>query len=190
MGGRVIVTEVDPIAALEAVMDGFDVMPLERACPMGDVFITVTGDCNVIDRQHFAAMKDGAIMANSGHFDVEINVAVLKEVAKSVSTVRPYVDRFVMPDGRKLHLLAEGRLVNLAAAEGHPASVMDMSFANQALSAEYIVKNPGALDRDVYTVPAAIDDEVGRLKLQAMDVAIDTLTEEQVAYLNAWESGT
>jgi adenosylhomocysteinase len=190
MGGRVIVTEVDPIAALEAVMDGFDVMPLERACPMGDVFITVTGDCNVIDRQHFAAMKDGAIMANSGHFDVEINVAVLKEVAKSVSTVRPYVERFVMPDGRKLHLLAEGRLVNLAAAEGHPASVMDMSFANQALSAEYIVKNPGALDRDVYTVPAAIDNEVGRLKLQAMDVAIDTLTEEQVAYLNAWESGT
>jgi adenosylhomocysteinase len=184
------VTEVDPIAALEAVMDGFDVMPLEQACPMGDVFITVTGDCNVIDRHHFAVMKDGAIMANSGHFDVEINAQGLREMATSSSTVRPYVERYVMPDGRKLHLLAEGRLVNLAAAEGHPASVMDMSFANQALSAEYIVNNPGTLDRDVYTVPADIDNEVGRLKLQAMDVAIDTLTEEQTAYLNAWESGT
>ena len=190
MGGRVIVTEVDPIAALEAVMDGFDVMPLEQACPTGDVFITVTGDCNVIDRHHFAAMKGGAIMANSGHFDVEINVDALREMATSSSTVRPYVERYIMPDGRKLHLLAEGRLINLAAAEGHPASVMDMSFANQALSAEYIVKNPGALERDVYTVPADIDNEVGRLKLQAMDVAIDTLTEEQIAYLNAWESGT
>jgi len=190
MGGRVIVTEVDPIAALEAVMDGFDVMPIEQACPMGDVFITVTGDCNVIDRHHFAVMKDGAIMANSGHFDVEINVPALRDMADSASEVRPYVERYVMPDGRKLHLVAEGRLVNLASAEGHPASVMDMSFANQALSAEYIVKNPGALERDVYTVPDDIDREVGRLKLQAMDIVIDTLTEEQIAYLNAWETGT
>ncbi len=190
MGGRVIVTEVDPIAALEAVMDGFDVMPLEQACPVGDVFITVTGDCNVIDRQHFAAMKDGAVMANSGHFDVEINVPALGEMAAKVTEVRPFVERYEMPDGRALHLLAAGRLVNLAAAEGHPASVMDMSFANQALSAEYIAKNSGALGKDVYGVPADIDNEVGRLKLQAMGVAVDTLTEEQIAYLNAWEAGT
>jgi len=190
MGSRVIVTEVEPIAALEAVMDGFDVMPLRDACHIGDVFITVTGDINVINREHFAAMKDGAILANSGHFDVEIHVRALRETASSVRTVRPMVEEFVMPDGRRLYLLAEGRLVNLAAAEGHPASVMDMSFANQALSVEHLARNHGGLAPDVYPVPATIDEAVGRLKLQAMGVNIDTLTVEQRSYLESWESGT
>jgi len=190
MGSRVIVTEVDSIAALEAVMDGFDVMPLREACLIGDVFITVTGDINVIDREHFATMKDGAILANSGHFDVEIHLKALREAASSARTVRPMVEEFVMPDGRKLYLLAEGRLVNLAAAEGHPASVMDMSFANQALSVEHLVRNHNGLAPEVYPVPAAIDEAVGRLKLQAMGVQIDRLTAEQQAYLESWESGT
>jgi len=190
MGSRVTVTEVDPIAALEAVMDGFEVMPLREACRTGEVFVTVTGDINVIDREHFAVMKDGAILANSGHFDVEIHAKALRQMASSVRTVRPMVDEFLMPDGRRIYLLAEGRLVNLAAAEGHPASVMDMSFANQALSVEHLVRNHNGLAPEVYPVPAAIDEAVGRLKLQAMGVQIDTLTAEQKAYLESWESGT
>ena len=190
MGSRVIVTEVEPIAALEAVMDGFDVMPLDEACKAGDIFITATGDSHVIDARHFEHMKDGAIMANSGHFDVEINVAVLRQMATGSAEMRPFVQRYTMPDGRRLYLLAEGRLVNLSAAEGHPASVMDMSFANQALSAEYIVKNHSSLSNEVYAVPTEIDEEIGRLKLLAMNIQIDTLTEEQSAYLNSWESGT
>jgi adenosylhomocysteinase len=190
MGSRVIVTEVDPIAALEAVMDGFEVMPLIEAAPIGDVFITLTGNTDVIDRQHFEAMKDGAIMANSGHFDVEIRLQALREMATRVTEVRPMVEEYLMPDGRKLYLLAQGRLVNLAAAEGHPASVMDMSFANQALSAEYLLQNRGTLTPNVYEVPAAIDAEIGRLKLQAMGISIDILTAAQLAYLAGWESGT
>ncbi len=190
MGSRVIVTEVDPIAALEAVMDGFEVMPLIEAAPIGDVFVTVTGNTNVIDGQHFARMQDGAIMANSGHFDVEIALEPLRDMATRVTEVRPMVEEHLLPDGRRLYLLAQGRLVNLAAAEGHPASVMDMSFANQALSAEYLINNRGALPPDVYAVPAAIDQEIGRLKLQTMGIEIDTLTEAQIAYLASWESGT
>jgi len=190
MGSRVSVTEVDPIAALEAVMDGFEVMPLREACRTGDVFITVTGNTNVIDRDHFEAMKNGAIMANSGHFDVEIHVKALREMALSIREVRPMVEEFVMQGGRRLYLLAEGRLVNLAAAEGHPASVMDMSFANQALSVEHLVRNGCGLGPKVYPVPVAIDEAVGRLKLQSMGVFIDQLTEEQKAYLESWKSGT
>ncbi len=190
MGSRVIVTEVDPIAALEAVMDGFEVMPLIEAAPLGDVFITLTGNTDVIDRHHFAAMKDGAIMANSGHFDVEINIHGLTEAAARVTEVRPMVEEYLMPDGRKLYLLARGRLVNLAAAEGHPASVMDMSFANQALSAEYLLQNRGSLTPAVYEVPDAIDREIGKLKLASMGITIDTLTEAQIAYLAGWEAGT
>lgn len=190
MGSRVTVTEIDPIAALEAVMDGFDVMPLHDAAPFGDVFVTVTGDKNVVDRAHFDRMKDGAIMANSGHFDVEINVAALRDMAVETANPRPFVEECRMKDGRRLYLLAEGRLVNLAAAEGHPASVMDMSFANQALSAEYIVRQNDGLAPDVYAVPQAIDEQVGRLKLEAMGTKIDTLTEEQAAYLASWQAGT
>jgi len=190
MGARVIVTEVDPVVALEAVMDGFEVMPLSEAAPLGDVFITLTGNTDVIDREDFAVMKDGAIMANSGHFDVEISVKALREMSTRVTTLRPMVEEYLMPDGRKLYLLAQGRLINLAAAEGHPASVMDMSFANQALSAEYLIHNQGTLAPDVYSVPALIDEEIGRLKLQSMGITIDTLTEAQVAYLAGWESGT
>ncbi len=190
MGSHVIVTEVDPITAIEAVMDGFEVMPLIEAAPIADVFITVTGNRDVVDRQHFAAMKNGAIMANSGHFDVEINVHALREMATHVTEVRPMVQECLMPDGRKLYLLAEGRLVNLAAAEGHPASVMDMSFANQALCATHLIKHQGTLTRQVHAVPTVIDEEIGRLKLQAMGVNIDTLTEAQIAYLASWESGT
>ena len=171
-------------------MDGFDVMPLDEACKIGDIFITATGDSHVVDARHFEHMKDGAIMANSGHFDVEIHVAALRQMATGSAEMRPFVERYTMPDGRRLYLLAEGRLVNLSAAEGHPASVMDMSFANQALSAEYIVKNHSSLSNEVYAVPTEIDEEIGRLKLLAMNIRIDTLTEEQSAYLNSWESGT
>jgi adenosylhomocysteinase len=190
MGSHVIVTEINPIAALEAAMDGFDVMPLHEACPVGDVFITATGNTNVIDSAHFARMKDGAILANSGHFDVEVHVKALHEMATEVSIVRPLVEECRLPDGRRIYLLAEGRLVNLAAAEGHPASVMDMSFANQALSAEYLVKRHGELSPDVYAVPLEIDEEIGRLKLLSMNVRIDKLTEEQSRYLSSWEAGT
>ncbi len=190
MGANVIVTEVDPLPALEAVMDGFRVMPMAEAARIGDIFCTVTGDLNVIDRHHFEAMKDGAIVANSGHFNVEINIPALEEMSVNKRLVRPFVDQYEMRDGRHIHILGEGRLINLASAEGHPASVMDMSFANQALSAEYMVKNASNLERRVYSVPDEIDREIARLKLLAMGTQIDVLTAEQVAYLNSWEEGT
>jgi adenosylhomocysteinase len=190
LGSNVIVTEVNPTRALEAVMDGFSVMPMAEAAKIGDIFVTVTGDKNVIDKAHFPVMKDGAIMANSGHFDIEINIPALEAMSKSRRTVRAFVEEFALKDGRKLYLLGEGRLINLAAAEGHPASVMDMSFADQALCMEYLVKNKGKLEIKVHTVPEEIDKEVARLKLKAMGVAIDTLTAEQRKYLTSWEEGT
>jgi adenosylhomocysteinase len=190
LGARVIVTEVDPLPALEAAMEGYQVMPLRDAARVGDVFVTVTGDTSVIGREHMTVMKDGAVMANSGHFDVEIDKEALADLAGGkVRRIRDFVDEYTLPDGRKLHLLAEGRLVNLAAAEGHPAAVMDMSFANQALSVEWIVKNRG-LEPGVYPVPSEIDAEVARLKLQSMGVEIDALTKEQAEYLRSWEQGT
>ena len=190
LGANVIVTEVNPLPALEAVMDGNRVMPMEEAARIGDIFVTVTGDINVIDQKHFEMMKDGAIVANSGHFNVEINIPALEAIAKEKRLVRPFVEQYELSDGRRINLLGEGRLINLAAAEGHPASVMDMSFANQALSLDYMVKNASRLERKVYSVPADIDREIARLKLNAMGVKIDQLTPEQVAYLNSWEEGT
>jgi adenosylhomocysteinase len=190
MGANVIVTEVDPLPALEAVMDGFRVMPMVDAAKIGDIFVTVTGDLNVIDRSHLAVMKDGAIIANSGHFNVEINIPAMEEMSLGKHLVRPFVEQYDLKDGRSIFLLGEGRLINLAAAEGHPASVMDMSFANQALSAEYMVKNGAKLEKKVYSVPDVIDREIARLKLLSMGVLIDTLTAEQVKYLNSWEEGT
>jgi len=190
MGSQVIVTEVDPLRALEAVMDGFQVMPMARAAEIGDIFCTVTGDVNVLDREHFERIKDGAIMANSGHFNDEINLRALDELATSVKQVREFVQEYRLADGRRLHVVAEGRLVNLAAAEGHPAAVMDMSFANQALCAEHIALHHTEMKPDVYDVPKAIDAEVARLKLRAMAVDIDKLTPEQEKYLTSWESGT
>jgi len=190
LGARIIVTEVDPILALEAVMDGYQVMPLIEACGIGEVFITATGDMNVIDKVHFAQMKDGAILANSGHFNVEINIPALESLAESKRRVRPFVDEYTLSDGRHIYLLGEGRLVNLAAAEGHPASVMDMSFANQALCLEYLTKIKGKIEPKVYPVPREIDQEIGRLKLASMNIAIDSLTKEQKNYLESWESGT
>ena len=190
LGAQVIVTEVNPIPALEAAMDGYQVMPLIEACKVGQVFITATGDKNVIDEGHFAQMKDGAIVANSGHFNVEINIPALENLSKSKRRIRPFVDEYTLANGRRVYLLGEGRLINLAAAEGHPASVMDMSFANQALCMEWLVKMRGKLKRDVYPVPEGIDKEVGRLKLASMHIAIDSLTEEQKNYLQSWELGT
>lgn len=190
MGANVIVTEVDPLKALEAVMDGFRVMPMIEAAPIGEIFVTLTGDINVVDKYHFEVMKDGAIVANSGHFNVEINIPALEGMAVSKRLVRPFVDAYELPDGRVIHILGEGRLINLAAAEGHPASVMDMSFANQALSAEYMVRNADKLEKKVYSVPEDIDMEIARLKLESMGVQVDTLTEEQIKYLNSWEEGT
>jgi adenosylhomocysteinase len=190
LGSTAVVTEIDPLVALEAVMDGFRVMPMKEAAGIGDIFVTLTGDINVIDKHHFEAMKDGAIVANSGHFNVEINIPALEEMAEEKRLVRPYVDQYRLPDGREIHILGEGRLINLAAAEGHPASVMDMSFANQALSAEYMVKNAKELKNMVYSVPEDIDREIARLKLENMGIKIDTLTEAQVKYLNSWEEGT
>jgi adenosylhomocysteinase len=190
MGANVIVTEVDPMKALEAVMDGFRVMPMMEAAPIGDIFITLTGDINVVDKHHFEVMKDGAIVGNSGHFNVEINIPALEEMAEEKNRVRPFVDAYGLPDGRTIHILGEGRLINLAAAEGHPASVMDMSFANQALSAEYMVRNADKLEHRVYGVPEDIDREIARLKLESMNVTIDQLTEEQIKYLNSWKEGT
>jgi adenosylhomocysteinase len=190
MGANVVVTEIDPMPALEAVMDGFRVMPMNEAAKIGDIFVTMTGDLNVIDRHHFEVMKDGAIVANSGHFNVEINIPALEDLASDKRLVRPFVDQYTLRDGRQIHLLGEGRLINLAAAEGHPASVMDMSFANQALSLEYLVRHAGQLEKRVYGVPQDIDREIARLKLAAMDVIIDTLTPQQVAYLNSWQEGT
>lgn len=190
MGANVIVTEIDPLKALEAVMDGYRVMPMVEASKIGDFFCSVTGDINVIDEEHFAVMKDGAIVSNSGHFNVEINIPALEKMSVSKKLVRPFVDQYELKDGRQIHILGEGRLINLASAEGHPASVMDMSFANQALSAEYMVKNHAKLEKRVYSVPEEIDHEIARLKLLSMGVVIDTLTDEQVKYLNSWQEGT
>jgi adenosylhomocysteinase len=190
LGAQVIITEVKPVRALEAVMDGLRVMPLAEAAPLGDIFITVTGDINVIDRRHMEAMKDGAIIANSGHFDVEINVKMLEQMAEGRRQVRPFVEEFRLADGKRLFLLGEGRLINLAAAEGHPASVMDMSFANQALCAEYLALQEKKLAPGVHFVPEEIDREIARLKLSSMGISIDVLTPEQEAYLASWESGT
>jgi adenosylhomocysteinase len=191
MGGNVIVTEVDPLKALEAVMDGFRVMPMQEAAPIGDFFITSTGDINVIDQHHFEAMKDGAIVANSGHFNVEINIPALAEMAgQPPRRVRPFVDEYTLPNGRRIFLLADGRLVNLSAAEGHPSAVMDMSFANQALCAEYMLRNADKLEKTVYAVPEEIDQRIARIKLEAMGVEIDVLTSKQEKYLASWEEGT
>jgi len=190
MGANVIITEVNPLPALEAVMDGYRVMPMSEAAKIGDFFCTVTGDINVIDRHHFEAMKDGAIVANSGHFNVEVNIPALEAMAVDKRLVRPFVEQYELPDGRHINLLAEGRLINLAAAEGHPASVMDMSFANQALAAEYMVKNAAKLEKKVYPVPEEIDHTIAQLKLASMGVQIDVLSSEQVKYLGSWEEGT
>ena len=190
MGANVIVTEIDPLVALEAVMDGFRVMPMAEAAPIGDIFITVTGDLNVVDKHHFEVMKNGALVANSGHFNVEINIPALEAMAVEKRLVRPFVESYRLSDGRVISILGEGRLINLAAAEGHPASVMDMSFANQALGAEYMLKNADKLEKRVYDVPEEIDREIARLKLLAMGVKIDKLTDEQVKYLGSWEEGT
>jgi adenosylhomocysteinase len=190
LGSHVIVVEVDPLRALQAVMDGFRVMPIADAARVGDLFVTATGDKNVIRAGHFELMKDGAILANTGHFNVEIEIPALHQAATRVSVARPMVEQFDMPDGRRLFLLADGRLVNLAAAEGHPAAVMDMSFANQALCAEHVVRNHQSLEAKVYGVPQEIDDEVARLKLESLGIAIDTLTEEQERYLSSWDEGT
>jgi len=189
-GADVVITEVDSVKALEAAMDGFRVMKMDEAAREGDIFVTVTGDVNVLDRKHFEGMKDGVILANSGHFNSEINLKALDEMATGVRQVRPAVQEYKMRDGRRLHVLAEGRLINLAAAEGHPAAVMDMSFANQALCAAYIAANATTLEKRVYDVPDEIDKEVAQLKLHAMGIAIDTLTVEQERYLSSWEEGT
>ena len=190
LGSQVIVVEVKPVRALEAAMDGCQVMPLLEAAKVGDIFVTVTGDKHVIDGKHFQVMKDGAIIANSGHFNVEVNIPALESMAKSKRNIRTFVDEYLLKDGRKVYLLGEGRLINLAAAEGHPASVMDMSFANQALCLEYIVKHKAGLESKVYAVPEEIDKQVARLKLEAMGISIDNLTPEQEKYLKSWEEGT
>ncbi|MGH2528490.1 MAG: adenosylhomocysteinase [Actinomycetota bacterium] len=190
LGAKVVITEVDPLPALEAAMEGYGVLPLREAARIGDVFVTVTGDRGVIRREHLEVMKDGAVLANAGHFDVEIDKTALEEMAEGKRRIREFVDEYRLADGRRLHLLAEGRLVNLAAAEGHPAAVMDMSFANQALAVEWVVRNRGSLGAGVYPVPGEIDAEVARLKLRAMGVEIDELTPEQEEYLRSWEQGT
>ena len=190
LGGHVVITEVDPTRALEAVMDGYEVMTMSEAAEIGDLFITVTGDKSVLAKEHFQKMKDGALLANSGHFNVEIDIPALAKMAKSRRTMREYVEEYRMADGRRLYLLADGRLVNLSAAEGHPASVMDMSFANQALCCEYMVKNAKKLENQVYPVPREIDRMVARLKLDSMGVRIDQLTKEQSKYLSSWSEGT
>ncbi len=190
MGADVIITEINPVRALEALMDGYRVMPMDEAAKTGQLFITVTGNRGVLRGEHFALMRHGAIMANSGHFNVEIDIPALESISQSRRTVREYVEEFRLPDGRRLFLLGEGRLINLASAEGHPATVMDMSFANQSLSVEYLLKNQGRLEHQVYSVPALIDQEVARLKLHAMGTRIDLLTAEQEAYLKSWSEGT
>jgi len=191
LGANVIVTEIEPLKALEAVMDGFRVMPMIEAAPIGDIFVTSTGDINVVDKHHFEVMKDGAIVANSGHFNVELNLPGLAEMASGAPRrVRPFVEQYTMPDGRHINILGEGRLVNLAAAEGHPSAVMDMSFANQALSAEYMLAHADELKHTVYAVPEAIDQAIAKLKLAAMGVKIDELSEEQKRYLDSWQEGT
>jgi adenosylhomocysteinase len=190
MGSNVVVTEVDPMKAIEAVMDGFMVMPMDKAAEIGDIFITATGDKSVIAKAHLERMKDGAILANTGHFNVEIELPALRTLATDTRQAREFVEEFTLADGRRLYLIADGRLVNLAAAEGHPAQVMDMSFANQALSAEYVVQNAASLEKKVYVVPEEIDNEIARLKLATMGVEIDQLTEEQAKYLASWDEGT
>ncbi len=191
MGANVIITEIDALKALEAVMDGFRVMPMVEASPIGDIFVTSTGDINVIDGHHFEMMKDGAIVCNSGHFNVELNLPALAEMATGEPRrIRPFVEQYTLPDGRHINILADGRLVNLAAAEGHPSAVMDMSFANQALSAEYMLLHAKELEHMVYSVPADIDQTIARLKLRAMGVTIDVLTEAQEKYLSSWQEGT
>jgi adenosylhomocysteinase len=190
MGSNVIVTEVDPLSALEAVVDGFRVMPMIEAAAIGDIFCTLTGDIHVIDQSHFEVMKDGAIVSNSGHFNVEVNIPALESLSEEKRRIREYVDEYRFADGRRINLLADGRLINLAAAEGHPASVMDMSFANQALSMEYLLTNAETLENKVYTIPKAIDVEIAKLKLESMGIAIDQLTNEQQKYLSSWEEGT
>jgi adenosylhomocysteinase len=190
MGSNVIVTEIDPIRALEATMDGFRVMPMNEAAKEGDIFVTVTGNHHVIDMPHFELMKDGAMVCNSGHFDVELNLVALANASVKREDLRPFVEGFTLPNGRRIVVLGEGRLINLAAAEGHPASVMDMSFANQALSAEYLVKNKGKLSADIHLLPKEVDVEIARLKLAAMKVYIDELTPDMVEYMNSWQMGT
>jgi adenosylhomocysteinase len=190
MGAHVIVTEVKPLRALEALMDGFEVMSTDRAAEVGDIFCTATGDKDVLVSRHFERMKDGAILANTGHFNVEIEISALRNLAVETRVARPLVEEFRLEDGRRLYLIADGRLVNLGAAEGHPAAVMDMSFANQALSAEFVVEHAGELERKVYVVPEEIDREIARLKLETMGVEIDELTEEQARYLASWDQGT
>ncbi len=190
MGSNVIVTEIDPIKAIEAVMDGFRVMPMSEAAKIGDFFVTVTGNRHVIDKEHFEAMKDGAIVANSGHFDLELNLEALKEMSEEVADRRPFVQEYMGKNGRSVIVLGEGRLINLAAAEGHPASVMDMSFANQALSAEYLVKNKGKLENRVHVLPKEVDQEIAGLKLKSIGISIDTLTPEMLEYMSSWETGT
>jgi adenosylhomocysteinase len=190
MGAKVIVTEVNPLRALEAVMDGYQVMSMEKAAPIGDFFCTLTGDIHVLRKEHFEMMKDGAIVSNSGHFNVEINLDELREISSSVRAIRDFVEEFSLKNGKRIYVLGQGRLINLAAAEGHPSSVMDMSFANQALCSEYIVKNHASLQNRVYRVPMDIDREIARLKLASMGVEIDSLTPEQDAYLHSWEMGT
>ncbi|MCJ7497375.1 MAG: adenosylhomocysteinase, partial [candidate division Zixibacteria bacterium] len=190
MGADVIVTDVDYLKAIEATMDGFRVMPMAEAAKIGDVFCTLTGDINVIRAEHFRIMKDNAVVCNSGHFNVEIDIPALEKMAKKKRRVREFVDEYTLKNGKRINLLAEGRLINLSAAEGHPAMVMDMSFANQALSAEYLVKSGKSLQKKVYVVPEKIDSEIARLKLQSMGIKIDKLTREQKKYLASWEMGT
>ncbi len=191
MGANVVVTEINPIRAIEAVMDGFRVMPMEEAAPLGDIFITVTGNRHVIDAHHFGAMKDGAIVANSGHFDVELNLVALEEMSHAREQLRPFVEEYKLKTtGNRVIVLGEGRLINLAAAEGHPASVMDMSFANQALSCEFLIKKKGELAPGVHLLPEEVDNEIASLKLNAMGIRIDDLTPEMIEYMNSWEAGT
>jgi adenosylhomocysteinase len=190
LGGNIIVTEVDPIKALEAAMDGFRVMPMVEAAKIGDIFITATGDIHVLDEAHFVEMKDGAIIANSGHFNVEINIDALEKLAVETRQPRQFIDQYVLRNGNRLNLLGEGRLINLAAAEGHPSAVMDQSFANQALASEYLITHKGKLESKVYALPEDVDREIARLKLVGMGIKFDVLTPEQEKYLNSWEEGT
>lgn len=190
MGAKVIVTEIDPLKALEATMDGFPVMPLKKAAREGNLFVTVTGDIGVIGKEHFRVMRDGAILANAGHFNVEIDIKALKQLSRKRRKIREFIEEYTLSDGRRINLLGEGRLINLTAAEGHPAAVMDMSFANQALSAEFLTEEGRNLDKRVHAVPSSIDREISRLKLKSMDVQIDSLTGEQRKYLTSWEMGT
>lgn len=190
MGARVVVTEVDPLKALEAVMDGYEVMPMKEAAKIGDIFCTVTGNTSVIRKEHFEIMKDGAIVSNSGHFNVEIDLDALKKISKKTRVIRDFVEEFTLKNGKKINVLGEGRLINLASAEGHPSSVMDMSFANQALSVEYVIKNAKKMKVNVYSVPEEIDKTIAKLKLKSMNIDIDVLTKEQAKYLESWEEGT